>query len=525
MPTSDGESKFYFGLAASGPTDERAVIPFMTTDQEAFLEYDVTKLIHQVAWPKKPVVGMIDTLNLDAPNGADIMQPSNASPVALKQMRQSFDVHVLDKTVDRIPEDVDVLLLIQPLALSDSTCYAIDQFVLHGGRVLAFMDPMPESSSNGPAFSGAGFSKLLTAWGVKFDSSKVVGDLQLARTVQYQRDGHVDAAQYPAWITITQEQLNNTDVVTANLGSLNLASAGAIFQADGAKIQFTPLVHSTQDAALLDSIRLGMGVDLQALLRDFNPTGKIYTLAARITGKVKTAFPDGAPKAAATDGKDANKPAPPPLPVQLKESKQPVNLILIADTDLLQDKFWVQVQNLMGIKLASPSAANGSLLVNALDNLSGDNNLISVRNRGQFSRPFTRINELHQAAERNDLAKEKELVEKLTQTKQRLNALEQGKGNTAMNGGSEGLVLSAAQQQELENFRQEKLSIRKDLRNIRHQLGQDIDSLETWIKVINLGLIPLLIAVIGIWLGLRRTRRRYDAPCTPIPTKQRLANA
>ena len=289
VPLTDGESTFYFGLAASGPTDERAVIPFLSTDREAFLEYDVTKLIHQVAWPKKPVVGLLDTLDLEAPKGMMALQRDTSGPVALEQVHQSFDVHTLDKAIDRVPDDVDVLLLIQPLGLSEPTRYAIDQFVLRGGRVLAFLDPLPEEGSGAPAAPDPGLEKLLAAWGVAMDTGKVVGDLQLARRVQYQKDGHVYAAQYPAWIALPQEDLDDADLVTANLGSLNLASAGALSAQERAGTQFLPLVHTTANAALMNAASLGMGADLQALLQEFHPTGKVYTLAARITGPIKSA--------------------------------------------------------------------------------------------------------------------------------------------------------------------------------------------------------------------------------------------
>lgn len=510
VPLADGESNFYFGLAASGPTDERAVIPFLANDRETFLEYDVTKLIHQVAWPKKPVVGIVDTLDLEEPpKGMMAMQqPDRTPPIIFEQMRQSFDVRKLEKTLDRVPADVDVLLLIQPLALTETACYAIDQFVMHGGRVLAFVDPLPEDNQSAPIAPDAAFAKLLSAWGVTMETSKIVGDLQLARRVQYQRGGHAYTTQYPAWITLPQEVIDNTDVVTANLGSLNLASAGALMKKDAAKTQFIPLINSTKNAAMIDTVSLGFGADLQAVLRDFRPTGTAYTLAARVTGQVDTAFTDGAPKPEATSDKEGEeKPKPEPLPAHIAASKAPVNIILVADSDLLQDRFWVQVQNFLGVKLATPNAANGSLLINALDNLAGDNDLISVRNRGQFSRPFTRISELRQAAELQYLSKERELVARLSQTEQRLAELERGKQGSQP-GSGDNLVLSAAQQQELENFRQEKLRTRKELREVRHQLSKDIESLETWIKVIHLGLIPLSIAALGILLGLRRAKRR-----------------
>jgi ABC-type uncharacterized transport system involved in gliding motility auxiliary subunit len=286
---------------------------------------------------------------------------------------------------------------------------------------------------------------------------------------------------------VPQQQIDDTDMVTANLGSLNLASAGFLTAKEGAGTTLTPLVRTTANAAPMDAARLGVGADLQALLRDFRPTGQIYTLAVRVQGQVKTAFPDGAPKQPGEEPK-----APTPLPAHLAESKQPVNLILVADTDLLQDRFWVEVQSMLGLKLAAPSAANGSLLVNALDNLSGDNDLISVRNRGQFSRPFTRIDELRQGAELQYLAKERELMARLDQAEQRLTELERGKHGAAKGGTQDPLILSDAQRQELEGFRQEKLRIRKELREVRHQLGKDIEGLEGLVKAVHLGLIPLL---------------------------------
>jgi ABC-type uncharacterized transport system involved in gliding motility auxiliary subunit len=445
------------------------------------------------------------------------MQQGDTTPIALEQVQKAFDVRTIESTTDRIPADIDVLLLIQPLGLTAATYYAIDQFVLRGGRMLVLVDPMPEDSNGRPAIADSGFAKLMATWGVDIDLTKVVGDLQLARRVQYQREDRVYAAKYPPWMAIPQELIDNTDMVTANLGSLNLASVGALEHKADAKTQFTPLIRSTPNAMLLNTMQLGMGTDLQMLLQNFRPTGQVYTMAARITGPIQTAFADGAPPITATPSATtpAESTTPPepatPLPAHISESKQPANLIVIADTDLLQDRFWVQVQSMLGVRMATPSAANGSLLINALDNLSGDNDLISVRNRGQFSRPFTRISELRQAAELQYLAKEKELVASLRQTEQRLIALERGKrGQGSKAGKSGGLVLDAAQQHELEQFRQEKIRIRKELREVRHQLGKNIENLETWIKLFHLGFIPLLVTIIGLWLGLQRTRRRYQ---------------
>lgn len=532
IPLADGETSFYFGLVASGPTDERTVIPFMSTEREAFLEYDVTKLIHQVAWPKKPIIGILDTLNL-LPGAHDnpMLAMRQTTPIVLKQIQKAFDVRTIDKTVDRIPADISVLLLIQPLGLTEATYYAIDQFVLRGGRILVLVDPIPEDSSGRPAIVDNGFNKLLASWGLTMDLTKVVGDIQLARRVQYQREDRVSAAKYPAWIAVPQDLINNTDPITVDLGSLNLASTGTLEPKTDAKTKFIPLITSTKNAMLLNAGQLGLGADLHMLLQNFRPTGQTYTIAARITGPIKTAFTAGAPPKPVptpteTDSSESDPPQPTtPLPAHISETGN-ANLLLIADTDLLQDRFWVQVQNMFGAHVATPSAANGSLLINALDNLSGDNDLISVRNRGQFSRPFTRISELRQAAELQYLAKEKELVARLKQTEQNLIALEQGKRHNNSNDGQR-LVLDAAQQEELERFRQEKIRIRKELREVRHKLGKDIENLENVIKFFHLGFIPLLVAGIGVWLGMQRNRRRYSSQATTTNLNQQesMANA
>lgn len=539
IPLADGQISFYFGLVASGPTDERAVIPFMATEREAFLEYDVTKLIHQVAWLKKPVIGILDTLNLSTPTNPMLaMRQPHRTPIILEQIQKAFEVKTIDKAADRIPKEVDVLLLIQPVGLSEATYYAIDQFVLRGGRLLALIDPMPESSNGRPAMVDANLEKLLASWGVSIDLTKAVGDLQLAQQVQYEREGYVHTASYPAWIAVPQELIDNKDMVTANLGSLNLASVGSLVRKtatdeDGAnknnktnssanknaenEIEFQPLITSTTNSMLLNTMGLSMGTDPQMLLQNFQPSGKTYTIAARINGSIKTAYPDGAPAkptkdtkstkdtkddTTATDDEDNSE----PLPSHIKASKQTANIILIADTDLLHNKFWVQLQGMLGMSLATPIAANGSLLINALDNLSGDNDLISVRNRGQFSRPFTRISELRQAAEQKYRTKEKELVARLKQAEQRLVALEQGKQNA---NSSSSKMLNAAQEQEIAKFRDEMIRIRKELRQVRHQLGEDIETLENRIKAFHLIFIPLLIAIIGIIMGIQRAQRRY----------------
>jgi ABC-type uncharacterized transport system involved in gliding motility auxiliary subunit len=522
IPLSDGESTFFLGLVATGPTDEEEVIAFLSPEREEFLEYDIAKLIYQVAYPKSKVVGLLSSLPLDgvkSPRG--VSQGLPRPWIVLEQIQQLFKVKKLKSDIDAIPEGVDVLMLVQPKELSNKTLYAIDQFVLAGGRALIFVDPYSEfqpSTSPGAGGEPSDIEKLLETWGVTFDTSKVVGDLQLAERVQFNRGSRAEVVDYPVWIKLPPELLDGKDIVTAKLGSITLATPGSLVPRKNSKTTVETLMKTSPAATEIDAVRLGMTTDPQQLLRQYRPANKSFILAARITGKISTAFPKGPPAEESTGnnakghsegeaakdsekkttGANATKEAKP----HLTESNDTVNLIVVADTDLLQDRFWVQVQNLLGNRIALPTAANGTFVVNALDNLTGSNDLISVRNRGHFTRPFTRVDKIRQQAELHFREKEQELLDRLQKTERRLVALQQGKTDKSTP------ILSAAQLQEIERFRQQKIQLRKELRQVRHALHKNIEDLENWTKFINIGLMPMLVAVGGIGVAVHRQRRR-----------------
>ncbi|MEI6414136.1 MAG: Gldg family protein [Pseudomonadota bacterium] len=514
IPLSDGESNFFFGLVGSGPTGEESAIPFLSNKREEFLEYDITKLIYQVAWPKKKVVGLLSTIALGEPPKArsPMLPPQTGNLIVLEQMRQLFEVRDLKKDLAEIPADVDVLMLVQPFGLTEPTLYAIDQFVLRGGRVLAFIDPLPEEAGGATPGSDNGIQRLLDTWGVTFSFSKVTGDLSLAEKIQFNKGGRTMILDYPIWMNLHDQTLDTQDVVTANLGSLVLPSPGHFTAKEGATTRLMPLLSTSANPGEIDTALLAGQIEPDQVMRYFQASsGQPYVLGGRVTGRVKTAFPGGAPAAPTPEAKDkadGEVPQKTAASVPLAESTADINLILIADTDLLQDRFWVEVQNLLGMKLATPIAGNGNLVVNAIDNLSGDNDLIRVRNRGHFSRPFTRIDNLRQKATETSQNKEQELTTRLEETERRLVDLERGKkGGTD----AQSLMLTPEQQAEVEGFRAEKVRIRRELREVRQQLRHDIDNLQTLIKVFHIGMIPLGVAIAGVWLGLRRTRRRYNA--------------
>jgi ABC-type uncharacterized transport system involved in gliding motility auxiliary subunit len=514
----DSETTFYFGLVATGPTDEEAIIPFFSPEREEFVEYDVTKIIQQVANPKKKVVGLISTISIDgspAPHipGMGMMPRPTETWTVVAQMRQFFEVRTLDIDVDKIPDDVDVLMLVHPKGLGDPTLYAIDQYVMNGGRLLAFVDPHAEtdqvssqqSGMPGTSFGTSNLNKLFAPWGISTSENKVVGDIQLAQKVAFNLGQRNAAIDYPIWMKIPKEQMNASDIITSELGTINVASPGKISITATENVTVTPLFTTTDKSTEVEKARLGFMADPQDLLRNYRPSGETMVLAARITGKVKSAFPDGAPKT----GDETKTEESMKFSEQLKESKGEINVIVVADTDVLEDRFWVRIQDMFGSRIAVPIAANGSLVINALDNLMGSNDLISVRNRGHFSRPFTKVDEIRQDAELQYREKEQQLMNRLRETERKLVELQRGKEQ------DKALILSNEQKVELERFRQERVKIRKELRQVRHQLQQNIDRLEGWLKFVNIGLLPILIGIAGGLFAFMKLRKRNESTRTP----------
>jgi ABC-type uncharacterized transport system involved in gliding motility auxiliary subunit len=493
VPVDNTNTKFYFGLAGTNSTDEEKVIAFFSPNREEFLEYDLTKLIYQLNNTKKTVVGLMSTLPIQG-SGSPFMQNAVEPWMIVEHLSQLFEIRKLETDIDAIDDDVNVLMLVHPKDLSDDTLYAIDQFVLKGGKAIVFADPYseaykPPTDSKNPlaamqAPRNSELSKLFDAWGIEIVPQKVVGDLRAAEKVQMQKGNSAVVVTYPVWMKLNaKNNFNKTDTVTAKLDDMMLATPGAIVKKGDVATKIIPLIETSNVAMKIDVNKLGIFSQPENLVRDFKQEGK-FTLAARVTGKVKTAFPDR---------EDS-----------VKESTSDINLIVVADTDLLEDKFWVRVQNLFGQRLAMPHAANANFVSNALDNLSGSNDLISVRNRGTSTRPFTKVAEIQQAAEIRFREKERELQARLEQAEQKLNSLQ-----TDKQGGNE-LLLNMQQQKEIERFRQEKIKIRKELRNVQHALQKDIERLETQMMFINIGLMPILIGIIGLWFGISSRRRRKN---------------
>ena len=501
-----GQDLIYFGLVGTNSVDDEEVIAYFSPLRERFLEYDLTRMIHSLANPERPVVGVLGTLPVfGLPSRYQTPDTVPVPWAVVEQMQQIFEVRELDPR-SALDEDLDVLMLVHPQGYAPSLLYRIDQFVLEGGKALVFVDPHAESQ---PSMMMGGVAEperrsdagpLLAAWGVELEADTVVGDLSIAPTVQMEKAGRPVHFDYPVWMNVPPHLMDPSDIVTGELGNVTFGSAGVLRAVEGATTSFLPLIRTSEHAKRYPQSVLGALADPEALLDGYAPEGEGFTLAARISGPARSAFPEGPPP----PPEDAPDEAPDPSRHR-SESDADINLIVFADSDLLADRFWVQVQSLLGTRFMVPTAANNTLVINALDNLTGSRDLIDVRSRGTFLRPFERINALRREAELRFREKEQELVLRLEETEERLVALEETRQ------GEDALILSDAQQSELTRFREERLAIRRDLRDVRRELRRSIESLEGWIKFVNIGLMPILIGVLGLVAGVWQVRRRRPA--------------
>lgn len=518
-PTQEGDN-VYFGLVGTNSVQGHEVIPFFDQSREDYLEYDLTSLVYKLSLPQKPKLAIISTLPLEAgAGGLQAALSGNSQPYTFyQQLKEIYDVQTLDPmTTDRIPANISTVLIVHPANLDNKVEYAIDQFVLRGGHAIVFVDPLSESSAQqGPGIQDQGdkssstLGPLFTAWGVDFDSSKVVGDAQLAQPVQVNgQNGQPQVLDYLAWLRLTPENFNTSDPVTANLQMINMASAGALKQHAGASTKFLPLLTSSSMAGLLDSIQVRVTQNPSDLLRRFEPTGAKYVLGARISGPAKTAFPNGPPAPGATPANGATTVADKsttPLPAQIKDSRN-INVLVFSDSDMLDDRFWVQVQNVLGQRVAVPSADNGALVMNAVENMMGSNDLISLRTRERSARPFLVVDRIRRDAETRFLSEEQQLQQKVTATEATLKQL-QGQ-NPQSQGGAP--VLNKAQQDQIDKFRHDLVDARSSLRQVQANLRQNVERLGNVLAFINIALIPILIGAAAIALSMLRRRRRVRA--------------
>ncbi len=500
---------YYFGLALS-LDPEKASIPFLQPQRERLLEYDLARAIGSVISTSKPVVGVMTSLPMfGTPSNPMMMrmgQQGQRPWVFIQELKRDYSVKQIQMDTDKIDDDVQILVVAHPKDISDKAQYAIDQFVLRGGKLLALLDGMciidkPPQQPNNPIAGmlpggGSSLPKLLQAWGVAFDSTKVVADLAFTRELAFQEGQRPQPM--PTWLFVNQDGINNQDVVTSQIDNLLFPAAGAFSGTPATGLQQTVLLHTTKKSQLVEGMTAQFSG--QKTMDDFKASGTEYPLAIRLKGKFKTAFPEGKPAAAEEKSEDKDKPAEKKTAgTSLKESTTESAVILVGDTDFIFDNFSVQIDRMFGI--AQPINGNLGFAQNMVEQLSGDVNFVGTRSRGALRRPFTVVQRMQAEAEEQYRDKIRRLNEDLQATQAQLSELQSKKAP------GQKLILSPEQQAKIAEFQKKQRDTQKELRELRKNLRQDIDSLENRLKWGNIAGMPAIVILSGLTMFFVRKQR------------------
>lgn len=518
VPLPSGE-QLYFGLVGTNATDARETIPFFALDEtkQRTLEYDLSKLVWTLAHPDKKTLGILSALPLEGGGGNPMLGQEGTPPWAfVEQLRDFFDVEVLPSAADSIDEKVDILAVVHPRSFSDATLYLIDQWALAGKPLVVFVDPLCEADPGESAdptnplsrFTSkrdSNLDKLFTAWGIEMAKDKVACDRTLAqrRGVRSGSDGRgVIEIPIVFYLSLGPDDVSKEDPVTRQLGRINLTTPGSLKKLADGTTTFTPILQTSEESQEVDATNFQF-VEPQQLLANFVPGYQRLTLAARVAGNVKTAFPAGKPKGP-ENGEEPTPETPAEGPVAgLLESQQPLNALIFADADLLGDRAWMQsLGNFGGQQMMAVTADNVDLFKNAVESAAGGEELMGIRLRGKTTRPFEKVLEIQRNSDEKFLKRQQELESRLKDIERRMMELQKAKGE-----GSEELVTAAQREQE-EQAKKEFVETRRDLRDVKHQLRKDIEGLETRLKLINIALVPclLILFALGQWM-LRNSRR------------------
>jgi ABC-type uncharacterized transport system involved in gliding motility auxiliary subunit len=478
VPIDDDGSELFLGIIASNSVADEQIMPLVRPEREANLEYDLSRMLYSLSQKKLPTIGILSTLPIEGENELRVISAHNkprANPwMILDQIQQSFDLEMLSNDLEVIPENIDTLMLVNPISLSKTTLQAIDNFAINGGHILAFVDPYVDTANANVRKNHTQYkhqeelAKLLAAWGITIDPS-VVASINDAKSVRWKLDNHEQAVRYALWMDLDKKNFAKDDILTNDLERITIATPGAIKVIEGSSTNVTALITTSDDAMLVNADDVGKYYkDPRELLINYQSMGK-YTLAARISGAIHS-----------------------PYTQKIAEN---ANIIVIADADLLHDHFWINIQNMYGEKVAVPIAANGNLVTSALENLSGSNALISIRNRALLAKPFTKIKQLTKVAEQEFKEKEAVLVRKLEETKQQLEIYDNQLQDSNVSNAIE-------RKQTRDAFKLEFLNIRKQLRDVRHRLTQSIENLELQVKFFSIALMPMIVTILGIAMWL-----------------------
>lgn len=496
-----GTDKIYLGLVVSMLND-KFVLPWMAREREQLLEYDISRAIARVIDSARPVVGIMSGLPVFGEAPSPLMHPGENHAEEwsfVTELKKDFSIKEVPMTASRIDDEVKVLLVVHPVDISDTGQYAIDQFVLRGGKLLAFLDPhayFDQSHEQNLSYSLAGdnaarssLDKLLRAWGLDMDVNKVAADTSFAsRNLQ-------TGDSMPTLLLVTRAGIAENDSVTSQIDNLVLPFAGVFTGKPAEGLKQTVLVKCSLNSQLIDSMIATSPSD--RILRDFKAANVEYPLAVHLTGKFKTAFPNGRPGARSTE--ETNE-------VYLKESVSSGDVILVSDTDMLNDKVCVRVQNTMGHRLVRPVNGNLSFVQSLVEQFAGEDDLTSSRSRATMTRPFTRLKEIEAKAGKQWEEKVKTLETRQREMEQRINAL-QTQSPLGREGSGQDFILSPEQEKELEKYQKGLAEVGQDLKQVRKNLRKDTDALEFHTKVINIGAVPAVVAMSGLSLAFAKRRR------------------
>lgn len=517
VPLRSGD-RIFLGIVGTNTVDGKEVITFLAPERDVYLEYDLTRLIFALANPDKPVLGVVSNLPLDTGAGGLLLAMEGRSQpfMIYQELQNSFQIDFLEQDFDRVPNEIKVLAIIHPKELDAQTLYAIDQFVMRGGRVLLFVDPHSEVSlTAGPAgkpvqgyTEASNLPLLMESWGIEMRPDEVVADRARAQRVAAGARQRRQLTDYVLWQRLVPADFADDDPITAPLDALHTGSAGVLRPVEGATTAFTPIVTSSDQAMILPLERVKEAPPPDDLLRAFEATGERYPIAVRLSGPVTTAFPGGPPPDDEAEAGTESEAGAAPPGSHLAESIEDANIVVFSDSDLFDDRFWVQVQNFMGDRVAVPTADNASFVVNAVENLMGSNDLISLRAREPADRPFTVVEDIRRDAEARFLAEEQRLEARIAETEQRLAALRA----ELPEGAEANALLTDAQEAEMRTLQRELADGRRALRDVQADLRRDVDALGSRLAFLNMALVPILVG--AIWLGqalVRRSRRRARA--------------
>ena len=496
QPLRTGQ-RIYLGLSAS-MLDQKQAIPFLSPERERLLEYDISRAIARVMTPDKPVIGVMSSLPVMGqtnPLASQRGQRGQLPLVFISELERDFNVRHIMVGAEPIPDDIKVLLVIHPKTIPEVGEYGIDQFVLRGGKLAVFVDPFCALDRSGqmgvmPLVSSSNLGKLFQAWGLTFDTTKMVADMEHA--------GQMQQGSNPAVLALNETAINKDDVLTANADNLLMPFSGAFTGTPADGLTETILVKSSKRSALID-VRTA-SLDGSVIATNFTPSDTEYPLAIRLAGKFKTAFPEGKPKSVAPNP-DAQQPEENPGKPGLKESAQPTTVVLVGDADMIQDPATVREVEGGGRGLVMPINSNLSFAQGIIEQLAGDSNLIAVRSRASRERPFTVVQKLEADAEANYRSKIKELESSLTETQHKMSELQKSRE------GDQQFILSPEQQEELANFRKKEAEVKVQLKDVRKQLRTEIDSLENRVKWLNIAVMPAVVILAGFGRSMMQRKR------------------